>query len=392
METFRQIPSLRVQPFFVVPGLASEKGQAVVRIFWPVVFTTYLVFSWPQFAGTVEYYTAWVLAAIHFTFATSVLVWLQKHSKDNLTRRVIAVVTDQVLFATTLFLTGEIAAPFVLIPLFFTFGSGLRYGRSYAVLSSALSSVLTCAVLMLSSYWAHFPAIRIGLALATIYLPFYVFRLTDALAQKLRTDSMTKLKNRIGFEEMLKETCRNTAQAEHDSAVVVIDLDGFKRINDEQSHAIGNEVLQHISHWLRVELGPLGVPARFGGDEFTVLVTKLESRTTLEAALTGFLERTVSVGRLYKGALGASIGVYYIEPTSSVTPEFAFKAADKLMYKAKQLGKNQFVTSVGYSFTQDGDLVEPPNKTLDNPALASAAATRPTLETERLDDLVRAYL
>lgn len=391
METFRQIPNLKLQPFFVVPGLATENGQAVVRMFWPVVFIAYLVFSWPQFAGTAQYYAAWALASTHFAFAVSMLIWVWKRSSDNLVRRVVTVVTDQVLFATTLFLTGEIAAPFVLMPLFFTFGSGLRYGRTYAVVSSALSSLLTCAVLLLSPYWAQYSTVRIGLALATIYLPFYVFRLTDALSQDLRTDSLTKLKNRIGFEELLDETCRATAQAQYDSAVVVIDLDGFKRINDEQSHATGNEVLKHVGYWLQAELSPVGTPARYGGDEFTVLATKLKSRTTLEAALTRFLGRTVAVGNLFESPLGASIGVYYIEPTASVTPEFAFKAADKLMYKAKQLGKNQFVTSVGCRFTKDGDLAEPSNEA----STTSTNAPSPVISrhpVEQLDELVRLQL
>jgi diguanylate cyclase (GGDEF)-like protein len=392
METFRQIPNLKLQPFFVVPGLATEKGQAVVRIFWPVVFMAYLAFNWMQFAGTAQYYAAWALSGVHFAFAVAMLIWVRKRSGDNFVRRVVPVITDQVLFATTLFVTEEIAAPFVLMPLFFTFGSGLRYGRTYAVVSSALSSLLTCAVLLLSPYWAQYPTVRIGLALATLYLPVYVFRLTDALSQDLRTDSLTKLKNRIGFEELLKETCRNTAQAQYDSAVVVVDLDGFKRINDEQSHATGNEVLKHVGYWLQVELSPVGTPARYGGDEFTVLATKLKSRTTLEAALTRFLERTVAVGGLFESPLSASIGVYYIEPTASVTPEFAFKAADKLMYRAKQLGKNQFVTSVGYSFTKDGDLVEQCSKASAMPAKAPSAAAVSRHTSERLDELVRSQL
>lgn len=380
---------LKPSPFFVIPGLATEHGQAIARMCWTLVFAVYLYFS-QQFRGTPQYSAAWTLAAIHILFAVS--AWLLIRTKVGGTPlRLLTMTVDQALFATTLYLTGEIAAPFVLMPVLLTFGSGLRYGRTYAVFSSTISSVLTCAALMYSPYWEQYPTIRLGLAVATIVLPLYLFRLTDALALERRTDSMTQLRNRISFEELLDEVCQLAASVKHESAVVFIDLDGFKKINDTQGHDGGDLVLKHVSHWLSLELGPLGMAARVGGDEFAVIVSARFVREDLDAALARFLKRAEAVGELFESPLGASIGVYYLEPFSTLSTRFVLKAADQLMYKAKKLGKNQVVTSTNQNFSAEGYLVDLPAPPVPVEENALAAAT-PVPADYRLDNVVRLHL
>ena len=356
MKNYSPIPNAKIAPYFVIPGLATEQGQAVVRLGWTLTFALYLFACADQLQDIPSYNAAWAFALAHFAFAVLVMVSVSFTNHDKPMRRVAAVIVDQGLLAALLYVTGEIAAPFILAPLFFTFGAGLRYGRSYAVLSSVLSSSFTCAVLMASSYWAQYSGLRVGLAIATVYLPLYAFRLTDALALAMRTDSLTRLRNRTGFDELLGTVCKNASSAKSESAVVLIDLDGFKRVNDEQGHDGGDAVLKHVGYWLSVELGRFGTPARFGGDEFAVVIESVKSRTELNTALSSFLERTAEVGELFDSSLGASIGVFYIEAAATVTPRFVFKAADQLMYEAKRLGKNQFVTSANYLFTEFGEM------------------------------------
>jgi len=269
-----------------------------------------------------------------------------------------AVAVDQTLFAATLYLTDEIAVPFIWMPALLTFSSGLRYGRGYAVYTQVLSSTLTCAALLLSPYWDQFPAMRTGLIVAIVLLPFYVFRLTDAISLKMRIDALTRLRNRVSFDEILEDVCSCAVSAKHDSAVVLLDLDGFKQINDTQGHDGGDLVLKHVAHCLNTELNSFGTPARFGGDEFAVIIKELKGRQELEDALLRFLKRTAVVGKLFKSPLGASIGVFYIEPGARVTSRFAFKAADQLMYVAKKSGKNRFITSTTRSFAKNGELLE----------------------------------
>ena len=228
---------------------------------------------------------------------------------------------------------------------------------------------------MLTPYWSQYSVLRFGLAATTICLPLYVFRLTDA-ALAMRTDSLTHLRNRVGFDERLEAVCKNASTAKYESAVVLIDLDGFKQVNDQQGHDGGDAVLKHVGYWLSVELGKFGVPARFGGDEFAVVVESLKNRAELEAALSAFLERAAEVGKLFDSPLGASIGVLYIEPRAAVTARFGFKAADKLMYEAKKLGKNQFVTSASYLFTESGELLSCTGQGARMPALQETSVRR----------------
>ena len=94
----------------------------------------------------------------------------------------------------------------------------------------------------------------------------------------------------------------------------------------------------------------------------------MKNRAELEAALSAFLDRTAEVGKLFDSPLGASMGVFYIEPRAAVTARFVFKAADKLMYEAKKLGKNQFVTSASYLFTESGELLSSSSEGVKMPA------------------------
>lgn len=350
---------LATQPFFVIPGLATEKGQGFARLAWTAVLFVYLLSFRSKFQGTSEYLTASVLLAVHFAFAVGILAATFQSPQYCRPRQVLSVIVDQVLIAALLYFTDEVGAPFVLAPLFFTFGTGLRYSRGYAIFASTLSSGLTCAVLLFSKYWQQYSALRVGLVIASIYLPFYVFRLTDAVALALRTDPLTTLRNRTGFDELLNKACENLETAKLESAVILLDLDGFKKVNDEQGHDVGDLVLKHVGYWLGTELRHFGSAARFGGDEFAVVVENLEDLAQLETALTKFLERTAEVGKLFGSPLGASIGVSYFKPGSNPKASYMYKTADQLMYKAKRQGKNQFVTSVGCTFTEDGTLVTP---------------------------------
>lgn len=353
---FARLRSLRPAPFFVIPGLATELGQATARLLWAPAFTIYLLFS--DFRNSPEYAAAWLLTTGHFLFAIVTWAVVSSRAGPMHVRLFFSTLIDQVFFASALYLTDEIAAPFILMPILLTFSSGLRYGRTYAIVGQLLSSTLTGSALLFSSYWDQHSVIRNGLLLAVGLLPFYVFRLTDAISLKMRTDSLTQLRNRVSFDELLEDTCRNAATAKLESAVVLLDLDGFKQINDVQGHDGGDLVLKHVAYCLSAELSSFGTPARFGGDEFAIIVDELTDRRELETTLTRVLSRTADVGRLFNSPLGASIGVFYVEPGSPMTSRFAFKAADQLMYVAKKCGKNQFVTSTGRVFDKTGKPVE----------------------------------
>lgn len=346
--------------FFAVPGLRTERGQANARLCWTAILAVYLIVTLPKFRDYAQYPLAWMALLVQATFASVVAYLVSKKIADGPKRLAYAVVFDQACLGATLFLTGEITAPFIMVTLLLTFGSGLRYGRKYAVLSSTIGSISVCLLVINSQYWVQHSDLALGLAAAIIFIPLYVFRLTDGLAVSMRTDGMTKLWNRVAFDEQLDILCDDISRASTGAAVVVLDLDGFKAINDKQGHPRGDKVLQEAAYALSVELRPFGTVARIGGDEFGVIVDELKSADALEAALGRFLARAREVGDYFGSPLSASIGVYYLDTGAAPSPKFLYKAADSLMYQSKALGKSQIQTSLGKTFSKEGRVVIDP--------------------------------
>ena len=132
MILLAQLRKLKPAPYFVIPAFATERGQAIARLCWAPAFATYLSLS-IELQNTPQYTTAWLLTVAHFVFAVGTWSLVSKNFGSSHVRRAIVAVVDQLLIAATLYLTGEIAAPFILMPLLLTFGSGLRYGRTYAI-------------------------------------------------------------------------------------------------------------------------------------------------------------------------------------------------------------------------------------------------------------------
>ena len=117
--------------------------------------------------------------------------------------------------------------------------------------------------------------------------------LLTRLAGEARTDALTGLLNRRGFDERAIARARPRQARGRSLAVVVFDIDYFKRINDEWGHEVGDRVLARIGELLREQSRDIDVTARFGGEEFVVLLPRC---TSADAA--AFAERV-------RGALAA---------------------------------------------------------------------------------------
>lgn len=351
------VKSLKPPRLVVIPGLITERGDSLARVCWTLVLGFYLAANFTNFSRDDGFAAAIAMLAIQGIFAFAACYLVSKDDAERPWRLACAVLLDQAIFNLFLLQTGRIGAPFVIGPLVLIFGSGLRYGRKYGLLSWTVGATALMYVMYESPFWAQYDEIRIGISLAVGLIPPYVFRLTDELALSIRTDSMTKLRNVVAFEESLTDLCNQLPNSTVNAAVVILDLDGFKRVNDVQGHDEGDKVLKEAAHCLFIELSPVGVPARVGGDEFGVIVSVLENPAVLDAALERFLLRVADVGKKFGSPLGASIGIYYLDAGKSPTPKFAKKAADSLMYLSKALGRNQLQNSIGRSFTEEGTLI-----------------------------------
>ncbi|WP_275984200.1 GGDEF domain-containing protein [Paenibacillus hamazuiensis] len=154
-------------------------------------------------------------------------------------------------------------------------------------------------------------------------------------------DSLTELPNRRKFQEHADAALKQAEASGQKLALLLIDLDGFKFINDRYGHGAGDFVLNTVGIRLRQSIGIGDMAARMGGDEFTVLLQPLEDDCAA-ARFAGQLLDKLNEPFIYHGAslkVSPSIGVALF-PNHGTTLEMLLKRADQAMYAVKQAGKN----------------------------------------------------
>ncbi len=164
------------------------------------------------------------------------------------------------------------------------------------------------------------------------------------LRRQSTRDSLTGVYNRAHFEEMLVTEFKRAQRRASVLGLIFLDVDQFKSINDTFGHAFGDRVLQGIARRIRQSTRPSDLVARYGGDEFCVIVTDIPSaglESLADRLLADIRQLTISHGRASK-RVGASIGAVCCLPRRSETTfEQFLVASDEAMYAAKTNGKNK---------------------------------------------------
>ncbi|TCR92225.1 GGDEF domain-containing protein [Rhizobium sp. BK376] len=174
-----------------------------------------------------------------------------------------------------------------------------------------------------------------------------------ALLESARTDFLTGLPNRAGFEVEVTERLSLERTGTSDLALVYIDLNGFKPVNDTMGHAAGDEVLKTIASRLRENFRSGDYIARVGGDEFVIL---LDVETPKMAGLLHDLE--VAAERIFKpiaveglvADVGAAVGVAFLQPDD--TSVSFTKRADSYMYIAKSTRQRIAIVALGAAMSE----------------------------------------
>jgi len=168
-------------------------------------------------------------------------------------------------------------------------------------------------------------------------------KLEEGLRQQARYDTLTGLANRAQFHERLQEAIAHAKRLRDHCGVLVIDLDGFKMVNDSLGHDAGDAVLIEAAERLRRSTRETDLVARLGGDEFAVIANHLPD--TKAAALVArniaeALSRRFPIDGL-RTPVSASVGVT-VYPDDRSAPEELVTHADQAMYEAKAAGPGQF--------------------------------------------------
>lgn len=163
------------------------------------------------------------------------------------------------------------------------------------------------------------------------------------LVQKAQRDPLTGLYNRAEFEFMLRSRIADANRNQTSVAVLYVDLDRFKAINDSCGHHVGDEVLRQAAARLRDSARESDLVARLGGDEFAMLLDSREPRRAASLVSGKILQafaRVTDIGGS-KIQVGSSIGIS-IYPDDSTDADELVKCADKAMYQAKASGRNNY--------------------------------------------------
>jgi len=172
--------------------------------------------------------------------------------------------------------------------------------------------------------------------------------LHELVSEQAVTDELTGLSNQRRFRELMRKEEERAHRFGHDLSLIMLDIDDFKRVNDEHGHLQGDEVLRTVSRILDEESRGVDEPARYGGEEFAVALPETDLRGAVEVAerIRSRLEseRVPGVDGVGPVHVTASVGAASL-PASAADVQNLVAAADAALYEAKRSGKNRVVAA-----------------------------------------------
>ena len=151
-------------------------------------------------------------------------------------------------------------------------------------------------------------------------------------------DTLTGLNNRGRYDEFVESSFYLARSRHQPWALVVFDIDHFKRFNDEFGHQVGDEALKAVAEVVKAHAKPGEFIARYGGEEFAIVSSGIKGREAVARA--DRLRQAIGTIKTLPSAISASFGVA-IRAHSDTCPTDVFERADQALYQAKKLGRNR---------------------------------------------------
>ena len=163
------------------------------------------------------------------------------------------------------------------------------------------------------------------------------------LQQLARSDALTGLPNRRSYDEKLHETVARSARYGHGFALMFLDVDNFKKINDTQGHGAGDEVLKEIAVRLVASVRDTDIVSRLAGDEFTIILDEITKQEDAAGVAQKILNAVRKPFLIAGGSREVSVSIGIICASANATDVASVtKAADDALYRAKAAGRNGY--------------------------------------------------
>jgi diguanylate cyclase (GGDEF)-like protein len=230
--------------------------------------------------------------------------------------------------------------------------SGHFFSRAATAVQLSAITVFYAVVLFLDhsgsvalTRWVITVGMVTAAAVIVQYLKLHNDELLERLAAAARTDSLTGLANRQGFDEAIERELARARRTGRPTTLIIADIDHFKDINDRVGHAAGDAALRVVGATARKIARTTDTAARIGGDEFAIILPD----TDAEGAFL-FAERmrkgVMNPSPHQHDSLTMSLGIAESD-VDGRAPDPLIRAADRALYQAKELGRNQTVAASG---------------------------------------------
>jgi diguanylate cyclase (GGDEF)-like protein len=331
-----------------------DQGQARTRLICTFVGLSGFVLA--GFFGDVP--AGIVATSIVFPlYAIAIAVHAHLRQQPSRARRAIGLLMDNLVNCYIASFGGPFAI-YVCLNFLTTIGWGLRYGRHYLCLATVIASAGMLWNLAFSAYWQENllfgGAVMFGMLAASLNTATLLHRIEhgnrrvaekmDEIAQLAWRDPLTRLSNRVHFRERLTQALSAAGRSRTAVALLLFDLDGFKAVNDTLGHEAGDRLLQEIAARVGRQVRQADSLARWGGDEFVLLMEGVRERADAVRVAEMVLQvvRGIDIFPGFTLHLGASIGIVCGATgwEEKRTPEELMRECDKAMYEAKRAGKD----------------------------------------------------
>ncbi len=163
------------------------------------------------------------------------------------------------------------------------------------------------------------------------------------LSELVRKDTLTGLANYRYFSKALEQELERTQRSGQPTTLIMLDIDHFKKVNDQWGHEVGNQALIHIAKLMQQTMRKLDIPCRYGGEEFAIILPNTDLSASIPVAdrlRLAIAESPLQVGK-EQLQLTASFGIDTFRFDEQASPEELVQRADHYLYQAKQEGRNR---------------------------------------------------